>query len=415
MLFLTLSYPLYGRTLYLSTSGDDSAAEGHGVEFRTLKRAVSCLEPGDTLIVKNGTYEGGVKIQIAATAEAPVLIRGKSLGAVISGSGSEIDAIRVQDASHVIIDRLTVREATRAGISIRFSNHIRITRCLCTDNSTWGIFTSFADDIHFERNECCRSKEQHGIYHSKSGDRFVIRGNLVHDNRMNGIHINSNTVIPGALIHWGIVEKNIIYGNGKGGGGSINMAHVQDVLVHNNLIYNNYANSITVYQDTGTFEQGSKRVLIMGNTIYFQPGTGRSGINIQTTSEKVVLAGNIFITGGSRGNLQVESDHLKTIVSDYNILWGMDSDRVVERKDRWVSLSAWRTLSGNDLHTRLVDPLFANIDSADFTLDPSSPALDAGMPMDTVRAILERLGDFEWIMDRLASLPDESICGWRNP
>lgn len=45
---------LCGRTLYLSPAGDDSVACAHGAVFRTLKQAVSCLEPGDTLIVREG-------------------------------------------------------------------------------------------------------------------------------------------------------------------------------------------------------------------------------------------------------------------------------------------------------------------------------------------------------------------------
>ncbi|RLB12511.1 MAG: hypothetical protein DRG82_16990, partial [Deltaproteobacteria bacterium] len=274
-----------------------------------------------------------------------------------------------------------------------------------------------ADDIRFENNECYGSKKEHGIYHSNSGDRFVIRGNLVHDNRGNGIHLNGDPEIPGGdgVLNWGIVEKNIIYGNGMGGGAAINMTHVHDVLVRNNLIYRNYAGGITVYQDTGTFEQGSKRVVITGNTIYYAPYTGRSGVNVQTTSERVLVAGNIFVSGGSRGNIEVNSDHLKTIVSDYNIFWGVSAQKAIERKDQWLSLEYWRTLSGNDFHSKVVDPQFVDLQGNDFKLADSSPAVDAGMPADSMRVILEHLGGFEWILAQLDSLPEEDIRGHTRP
>jgi len=417
--FLWLAGPvcLFGRTMFLSPSGDDSAPCGSGAVFATLKHAVGCLAPGDTLVLREGTYQGGVRISVAATAEAPVLIRGESLEAVISGSGPEIDAVRVQEASHLTIDRLTVRQATRAGLGVRFSNHVRVTRCRFADNGTWGIFTSFADDIHFEGNECYGSLKEHGIYHSNSGDRFVIRGNRVHHNRGNGIHMNGDPEIPGGdgILNWGVVEGNVIYENGRGGGGAINMTHVHDILVRNNLLYNNYANAVTVYQDTGAFEQGSKRVVITGNTVYFQPNTGRCNINIQTTSEKVVAAGNIFVSGGRRGNLQVESGHLGTIVSDYNILWGADTSRLLERGDKYFSLGHWRSLTGNDTHSIVADPQFINIESGDFRIEESSAAVDAAMPADTLKTILERLGGFDWILGRLESLPDEDIRGRKRP
>jgi parallel beta-helix repeat protein len=421
-LFLIISLawtiPLPARTIYLSPEGNDSSAVKPGAVFRTLQRAAECLIPGDTLIVRKGIYAGGVQIKVKATAGSPVLIRGESLEAVIEGSAPGMpDAIRIQDAAYVTIDRLSVRKAARAGCGVRFSNHITITNSRFGDNGVWGIFTSFADDIRFEGNECFGSKKEHGIYHSNSGDRFIIRGNLVHDNNGNGIHMNGDPEIPGGdgILNWGLVEKNVIYGNGAAGGASINMTHVHDLIVRNNLCYNNLAGGITVYQDTGTFEQGSKRVLIMGNTVFYQPGKGRSGVNVQTTSEKVVIAGNIFVSGGQRGNIQVNSDHLGSVVTDRNILWGAPPDSVIERKDSTMSLEAWRRLSGNDIHTVVADPLFTDPSTGDFGLRELSPAVDAGMQLDSVRAVLIRLGGFDWILARLDSLPQEDNRGNPRP
>ena len=408
---LAVSGPLAARTFFLSADGDDSSTCRAGAEFRTLKRAVACLAPGDTLIIREGVFEGGVEITISATEKAPVLIQGESLDAVISGSGDRIDAIRIQSSSYVNLDRLTVKLAGRAGAGVRHSNHVRITNCRFADNGKWGIFTSFADDIHFEGNECCGSKDEHGIYHSNSGDRFVIRGNLVHDNRGNGIHLNGDPEIPGGdgILDQGVVEENVIYGNGTGGGGAINMTHVHDILVRNNLIYKNYAGGITVYQDTGTFEQGSKRVLIMGNTVYYEPGKGRSGVNVQTTSEKVVVVGNIFFSGGRRGTLEVNSDHLSTIVSDCNILWGVGTDSLIERKEKLLSFETWRKLSGNDRRSKYADPFFTDIGSGNFEPLPGSPALDSGMSLDSVKTVLERLEGCNWLLARLDSLPEVDI------
>jgi len=407
---------LAARTFYLSPGGDDNADCVSGAEFRTLSRAVSCLAAGDTLIVREGTYTGGVYVQVQAAEQAPVLIQGESLEAVISGSGSRPDAIRVDGASHIIIDRLTVRSAERAGISVLVSDHVRVTRCRLADNYKWGIFTGFADDVHFEGNECYGAKDEHGIYHSNSGDRFVIRGNVIHHNAANGIHINGDPEMGGDGVNsFGLVEGNVIYANGQRGGAGINMTHVQDVLVRNNLIYSNYAGGFTVYQDTGTFQQGSKRVVIMGNTVYFRSYYGRSCVNIQTTSEKVVVVGNIFVSGGVRGTLEVNSGHLETIVSDRNILWGVDSARMVERNDRRLSLNSWRSLSGNDTHSIVADPLFSDPDSGDFIIADSSAAVDAGMPPDSVKLILESLGGFDWTLALLDTLPHEDILGRPRP
>ncbi|HLA41420.1 MAG TPA: right-handed parallel beta-helix repeat-containing protein, partial [Candidatus Glassbacteria bacterium] len=324
VLWLAAAAGLQARTFYLAPGGNDRSPCRAGAEFATLARAVECLAPGDTLFIRNGSYAGGVEIRVKASAERPVVVRGESLEAVIEGSADKPDAVRVEEASHIVLENFTARAASRAGAAVRHSHDVKIIGCRFEDNGTWGIFTSFADDIHFENNETCGSVRQHGIYHSNSGDRFVIRGNRVHDNSGNGIHLNGDPEIPGGdgVLNEGVVERNIIWGNGKSGGAGINMTHVHDVVVRNNILFNNLAGGITVYQDTGTFEQGSKRVVIIGNTVVFLGNLGRSGVNVQTTSEKVVVAGNIFISGGKRGNLEVNSDHLETVYSDFNLLWG---------------------------------------------------------------------------------------------
>ncbi|MEA2063062.1 MAG: right-handed parallel beta-helix repeat-containing protein [Gemmatimonadota bacterium] len=408
---------LSARTMYLSPSGGDGAACVQGATFKTFSRAAGCLEGGDTLIVLGGSYEGGVVIRTQATEEAPLVIRGQSLDAVIQGSGSRDDAVRVDGASHVVIERLTVRNAGRAGISILNSHHVRVTGCRCVDNGKWGIFTGFADDVHFEDNECCGSKIEHGIYHSNSGDRFVIRNNRVHDNAGCGIHMNGDPVMGGdGVLDFGVVEGNVIWNNGAiAGGAGINMTHVQDVIVRNNLLYNNRAGGFTVYRDSGTFEQGSKRVLIMGNTLFFSPPRkGRACVNIGIWTERLVIVGNILVSGGYEPVLEVHSTYLNTIRSDRNIYWGIDAENAVTLKNR-ISLDSWRSRTGNDKHTIFADPLFVAPGSGDFSVADSSPAVDAAMPLDSVRAVIEGLGGFEWMLSQLDSLPEVDIIGAGRP
>ena len=124
------------------------------------------------MIIRKGTYQGGLIVQLEGTEEAPILIQGESLDAAITGTEANRDALRLDHSSYVTIDRLTARDATRAGIGIIHSHHITVTNCRLADNGLWGIFTGFADDVRFEGNECYGSKKEHGIYHSNSGDQL---------------------------------------------------------------------------------------------------------------------------------------------------------------------------------------------------------------------------------------------------
>jgi parallel beta-helix repeat protein len=118
-------------------------------------------------------------------------------------------------------------------------------------NGRWGILTGFSDDILIENNVMSRSQAEHGIYVSNSGDRPVIRKNVVWGNRANGIHMNSDVSQGGdGIISGALVEANTIYGNGLGSGSDINCDGVQSSVFRNNLLYNNHASGISLYQST---------------------------------------------------------------------------------------------------------------------------------------------------------------------
>jgi len=61
-----------------------------------------------------------------------------------------------------------------------------------------------------------RSQAEHGIYVGNSGDRPVIRRNVVWGNNANGIHMNGDLSQGGdGIISGAIVEGNIIHDNGS--------------------------------------------------------------------------------------------------------------------------------------------------------------------------------------------------------
>ncbi len=112
------------------------------------------------------------------------------------------------------------------------SNHVIVRNNITDRNGTWGIFSSFADDLLIENNTTSNSGSQHGIYTSNSGDRPVIRNNRVFGNYMCGIHMNGDASMGGdGIISSALVENNIIYDNGRGGGSGINCDGVQDSVI----------------------------------------------------------------------------------------------------------------------------------------------------------------------------------------
>jgi hypothetical protein len=82
-----------------------------------LAAALGSATPGDVIELAEGTYAGQFSIDASGTADAPIVVRGASTDAtILDGMGAQGNVIEVY-ASHVHIERLTIRSANRA---IRF-------------------------------------------------------------------------------------------------------------------------------------------------------------------------------------------------------------------------------------------------------------------------------------------------------
>ncbi len=54
-----------------------------------------------------------------------------------------------------------------------------------------------------------------------------------------------------------IIEENVINGNGRLGGGALNLAGLQDSLIQNNLLYGNFAHGIAQWDNDNPFDRAA--------------------------------------------------------------------------------------------------------------------------------------------------------------
>lgn len=361
---------------YYVAPGGSNAASGLAPAFAwaTLQHAADTVGAGDTVHVADGNY-AGFNLASSGTAPSPIVFQADGAAAAITAdNGATPDGINVENAAYVIVDGFVVNGRTRAGIRSALSHHITIRNCHCGNNGRWGIFTGFVDDLVVENNETYGSVLEHGIYASNSGDRPIIRDNHIHDNRSNGIHMNGDISQGGdGLISNALVERNVIHGNGVGGGSGINMDGVTNSIVRNNLLYNNHASGISLYRIDGA--AGSSGNLVVNNTV-LNASDARWCINIRDGSTGNTLRNNILYNAHSfRGVIAIDAASASGFSSDYNSLMNrmsLDGDSTV------VSLATWQA-AGYDANSFLAVPAdhFVN-PASDFHLLLSSPAIDSG-------------------------------------
>ena len=335
---------------YVSPSGNNASAGSSSAPWETLQHAADVVSAGDTVIIRNGAY-AGFRAQSGGTSGFPITFRAdEGTLAVInteSPDGVKGSIIEIEGYDWWVLDGLEVTGAPEnAGIDIRVADHVTVRNCYCHHNRNWGIFTAFAEYFTAEQNECSYSGEEHGIYHSNSGDNAVIRYNTCHHNAACGIQINADPSMGGDGISSNCtVTHNILYENGDIGGAAINLASVRDSLIADNLMYGNHAGGIAAWDDGQGNQWGSKNNQYYNNTVHM-PADGRWAINLKNGSTGCEVYNNILIhESASRGGIEIDPSSLTGFSSDYNILDRVSVDETT------ISLSAWQSTYSQDAHS----------------------------------------------------------------
>jgi hypothetical protein len=394
-----------------AAGGNDANTGDKDHPWATLQHAADQVMPGDSVVVMPGEYTG-FHLQTGGLAGQPITFAAQPGAYIVdsnanaeNGHGHTPDGINIENwdappaIGYVRIEGFIIDgdrwpdtdgvpgpdARPRTGIRIAgspdtgFAHHIEIRNNVCLNCREWGILTGHADDMVIEGNECAYSRNQHGIYHSNSGDRALISGNILHDNFACGLHMNGDLSSGGdGIISNCVIENNVVYGNGAGGGSGINCDCVQDSTIRNNLLFDNHASGISLYQIDGA--EGSTGNFITNNTI-IQANDGRWGVNIRDASTGVTLRNNILLTRHSfRGGISLGPDCVSGFTSDSNAT----CDRfTLDDGDSVISLAAWQGSTGQDAGSINATPaaLFINPLGSlaeDYLLKAGSPAINAG-------------------------------------
>jgi hypothetical protein len=382
LLLACLAASARGATYYVDDDGSNGNDGSSAHPWQTLQYAADRVAAGDTVVVRAGTYAGfvtGWDSALSGTAGNPVTFRAEA-GVTITGRNARTaDAINLEGSSYMVIDGFAILNPsgniTRAGVRSVENHHVTIRNCRIDGMGRWGILTGHTDDALIENNHCSNSQAENGIYVSNACVRPVVRGNTLHHNNANGLHMNGDESMGGnGIITGALVEKNIIYENGAAGGSGINGDGLRDSVIRNNLLYSNHASGISLYRIDAA--QSAANNVIVNNTVVMA-ANGRWCLNIVNGSTGNVVFNNILWHAGTRGSINIAADSLTGFKSDYNVVKDLFS---ANDGDSFLTLAQWRTATGQDAHSRIATPAEVFVDSGanDYHLKEGSSAVDAG-------------------------------------
>lgn len=372
--------PGTASTYYVDPSGNDANDCSVTRPCREIRRPLTLVRAGDTITVADGTYRGFDVRNVNGLTGRPIIILARGRNAVVTATTDRPDNrdnIFVTVSSFIVIDGLRTFSAPRAGLRVDQSPNVTIRNCVFGNNTRWGMFTDFSDDLLIENNEAYGSAMEHGIYVSNSGDRPVVRGNTVHDNAASGIQLNADATQGGdGLITGAVIENNVIYNNGRAGGAALNLDGVQNSMVRNNIFYNNHASGIAAFRIDGA--QGPRGLQIYHNTIDM-PADGRYALRLTDTTGRSTIRNNILYSQNtSRGGISFNTAaDAANADSDYNVFGGAAAVTPDDGTTRYT-LAEWQA-RGFELNslTATLAALFVS-PGVDYHLRAGAPAIDRG-------------------------------------
>ncbi len=213
-----------------------------GNAYNTLQSAIDASKPGDTILVRGGTWsEGGIDIRDpkktanltikAYKNESPIIDNNDKTGK----PGDYAKVILIQDTSGVTIEGLEIREWS-VGIFVADAENITIRNNKIHDTWLYCLVVHRSPNTIIEDNDIYRGiwrkeltgRNGGGIVAFHYGcEGSIIRRNKIHDSFWEGMNIGRGTDDI-------LIEKNIIYGNRQL---QLYLLNNRNVVARYNLIY----------------------------------------------------------------------------------------------------------------------------------------------------------------------------------
>lgn len=406
------------RSWFIAPNGSDANPGTAALPFLTIQKGVNSAGSSDTVVVNAGTYSitSGVMISNKkGTLAAPFVLRGVGTPILRDPTGLSLywkGLVNVSSSSHVRISGLSLRNSGFFGVMIDRSSRVLVQQVSTVTSAASALYAANSYAVTVGSNDfadfCKLGQNARGIPCQEgvsivSVDTFDVTGNSVHDARQNG-----SLVQPGGgegidikeaskrgkvrfnkvwnLVQLGIyidawdktLEDVEVYGNkvwavttgivvaSEMGG------IVRNVRVHDNLIYRNGDDGISVsnYGRNGLREN----IAIYNNTLAYNGysaakppycylwgcGDWGTGVRVQTTNIKSSRVHD-NISYNNATTVMESSASATAAVIDNNILFPVG-------KNPWAAEKV-------GLRPIKADPKFVFPGSNDYHLTSVSPAI----------------------------------------
>ena len=352
--------------------------------FCTITAAATLVRPGQTVLVRPGTYQEEVELTVSGTAERPIAILADPSGTVrITGRRS---GMRLLSLSYVSVEGFTIDTTFESGVDVNACDHVSVVgmtidRAGSRDVARVadGIAVVASRNVSIVGNDVSRSNRT-GLFLDATTSETTVERNLLVANGAGLTRAGVGIDVRG--------DKNLLrhnVGHDNDDSGAQFHEGATDNVVTGNLFYDN--------RDHGIDVANSPRQHIVGNTLV---GNFSSGINVEgTASQGTTIANNIAVDNNvsaslDAANIRVTAPAVPGTSADHDLVRRGPSGALYIWSSRGFGDLAGVRSSGQEASGLDSDPRFA--DRAAFALLPASPGIDAGNADVVGHALVDRYG-----------------------
>jgi len=434
LLVLLLS-PIGSTTLYVDhlinsascstyNPGNRSCAGGTETAFRTLTAAVSAVQPGDVVLLRQGHYGERLQVLVSGNADQPIIIRAYPSELVTIASSSSPATIVLNQVSYIEIEGFTIQDVRWAEITncqhitlrnnrflrtpssgttgnVRFisSDHNRIINNLLEEGNDNLLLID--SDYNLVTGNTMR-EGRHSIFSIRCANYNIIRNNTFSNTiqKIGEIYDcgEDTTAVPHSF---NATRHNLIEGNvfadanayySTSGGNGIQYAGQEGIIRHNLFYQTNVGLGMQVYSDEALYNHHNR----IYHNVFFNndcAGVASSGSVVGNVFVNNILFQNKGIGGGDcfgDGPAQIvyRSSVAGFVFRQNNIIYQNPGEAVVAIEfGQGQSLAHYQSSFPGSFFANLEqNPAFTAAESGDFHLSPGSPMIDTGAFLTTTQS-----------------------------
>ncbi len=411
-------------TYYVATNGNNNNdGKSLSAPWRSINYAAQQVQAGDVVLIKGGTYQERVLLTTSGTATNKIVFRAADGetpiidGANLSFSDNNRRGIfEINSARHIRLEGLSVINATGLGlngcailVNGPSASHITINDCYTENTPSSGIAAwgntgasvyNGVTDLIIENSTVVGALDggyQEHITIADGVENYEVRYNVVRDGQVPNpvnypIGIDSKIDVRNGKVYGNEVYNlqssngiyvdawddaaynieiydNIVYdvdGTGIQVGGEQG-GDAYGITIYNNVIYSTGADGLKVNGAVGdvAVDPDVYDISLYNNTVY----QCRSGIWVQGNTGTVEVFNNIFSSNNLNNGIYIYASNAANVSPTNNLI-----DAYVGRT--WNDPVMEEIRGANAVEQA---PLFVDAANADFRLQSTSPAIDAGI------------------------------------